>query len=103
MVSEKTPKLHRVVNADGSLHGYHFQCPACQTLHTVGVGWTFNGDMVRPEFSPSIDVTWDHLRLAGKRCHSFIRDGQISFEADSTHKLAGQTVPLGDLPDWLVD
>lgn len=27
-------------------------------------------------------------------CHSFITDGQIQFLADSTHRLAGQTVPL---------
>lgn len=27
-------------------------------------------------------------------CHSYVRDGQIQFLGDCTHKLAGQTVPL---------
>jgi hypothetical protein len=37
------------------------------------------------------------------RCHSYVRDGKIEFLNDSTHKLAGQTVPLPDMPDWLKD
>jgi hypothetical protein len=37
------------------------------------------------------------------RCHSFVTDGKIEFLNDSTHKLAGQTVPLPDMPDWLKD
>jgi hypothetical protein len=28
------------------------------------------------------------------RCHSWVRAGRIQFLKDSTHKLAGQTVPL---------
>lgn len=35
------------------------------------------------------------------RCHSFVRDGKIEFLNDSTHSLAGQTVDLPPLPDWL--
>jgi hypothetical protein len=34
-------------------------------------------------------------------CHSFIRNGQWEFLGDCAHKLAGQTVPLPPLPDWL--
>lgn len=105
-------KLHKVVNPDGSHYGYHFQCPGCDELHTIptgdppGKGWTFNNDLVRPTFHPSLNRT-------GKRytgpdtppaeycCHSFVTGGKIRFLSDCTHNLAGQTVELGDLPEWL--
>jgi len=57
-------------------------------------GWTWNKDRERPTVSPSINVIG--------HCHSFVRDGQIQFLADSKHDLAGKTVPLPDWPrpDW---
>lgn len=33
-------------------------------------------------------------------CHCFIRNGMIEFLTDCTHNLAGQTVPMVDLPEW---
>lgn len=105
-MTDTKSKLHRVVTSDGSLYGYHFQCPGCETLHTVGTGWTFNGDMLSPTFQPSI-LLRKGVEPQDKRphsiCHSFIRDGQIQFLGDCTHSLAGKTVPLIDLPDWLQD
>lgn len=78
-----------------------FECPGCDSLHGVFVEreqrprWDWNGDMVRPTFSPSILVTWDFGPQREKKvCHSFVRDGQIQFLGDCTHKLAGQTIPL---------
>jgi hypothetical protein len=88
-----------------------------------GPRWTWNGDTERPTFSPSILVRtirknltpaeedlYDHLMTqTGGRdmvlhdprfsyvCHSFVVAGQIQFLADSTHHLAGQTVPI---PPW---
>ncbi|BAS10570.1 hypothetical protein AHiyo4_39920 [Arthrobacter sp. Hiyo4] len=35
------------------------------------------------------------------RCHSFVRNGHIEFLSDSTHELAGQTMALPPLPEWL--
>ncbi len=35
-------------------------------------------------------------------CHSFVRDGHWQFLADSAHALAGQTVPLVPMPDWML-
>lgn len=35
-------------------------------------------------------------------CHSFITDGKWQFLSDCAHPLAGQTVPMVPLPDWLV-
>lgn len=68
--------------------------------------WTFNGDVERPTLSPSILSKVDFRRVRGEVsplvCHSFMRAGQLEFLGDCTHALAGQTVPLPPLPDWLV-
>jgi hypothetical protein len=75
-----------------------FRCPGCGSTHAVrvtgndpGPRWTYNGDPERPTFSPSILVTWGRL---SKRCHSFVRAGEIEFLGDCTHELAGKTVPI---------
>jgi hypothetical protein len=95
-----------------------FRCPGCNEAHAIQVGegagprWGFNGDYDRPTFTPSVLARFtrrltddEHRRImAGERleipkivCHSFVTAGQIQFLADSTHALAGQTVPL---PAW---
>lgn len=58
--------------------------------------WSFNGDMERPTFSPSL-LVWPTGDGYQKRCHLFLTDGQLQFCGDSDHALAGQTVPL---PEW---
>lgn len=35
-------------------------------------------------------------------CHSFIREGHWQFLTDSAHALAGQTVPMEPVPDWIM-
>jgi len=75
-----------------------FYCPGCKARHPFEVdcearGWTWNGSMDKPTFSPSLLVH----RAEGKGCHSFVTDGMIQFLTDSYHSLAGQTV---ELPDW---
>lgn len=99
-------KLHRVVNKDGSTYGYHFQCPGCATLHTLPTNvspnaWQFNEDLVKPTFKPSVLMNRGSSNPTRPVCHSFITDGMIKFLDDCTHELAGQTVELGALPDWL--
>lgn len=93
-----------------------FWCPGCECMHVVDSGWTFDGNYDRPTFSPSVLVTGGHYspqwvgpncwcnwlarypdqptRFKCSRCHTFVVDGQIQFLADSTHALAGKTVPL---------
>jgi hypothetical protein len=77
-----------------------FWCPGCDGAHMIEHGngrWTWNGDVERPTFSPSILVRWEHGPERTPRvCHSFVTDGRIRFLADCTHVLAGQTVPLPD-------
>lgn len=76
---------------------YEFDCPGCKCSHYVntkperGAAWEFNGDLNKPTVSPSILVgSLGHVR----RCHSFIKDGNIQFLSDCEHELAGQTVEL---------
>lgn len=98
-------------------HGIaYFDCPGCECLHGPRIegehAWTWNGDTVRPTFSPSIlcratkRLTDEEIQrvMQGETiepvptvCHSFVRDGQIEFLGDCTHELAGKTVPL---PEW---
>lgn len=95
----------------GALSGWAFECPGCGLTHHVTPSWTFNGDLERPTFSPSLLIRGyefltdeEHARLMRGEpivwrplvCHSFVTDGRIQFLADSTHALAGQTV---DLPE----
>src|SRR5688572_7160529 len=100
----------------GQYDALKFKCPGCELdgtsgLHMLPVGgdpngrpmWEFDGNCDAPTLSPSI------LTRAGRGagepdriCHSFIREGQIEFLSDCTHALAGQTVPLPDLDEWMV-
>lgn len=76
-----------------------YWCPGCKGGHTVtvdrpndvGSQWTWNGSMDKPTFRPSVLV---HERPGGHRCHSHVVDGHIQFLTDSSHHLAGQTVPM---------
>lgn len=90
--------------------GYMAWCPGCAEAHYIavekplgnGAKWTFNGDPERPTFSPSllirtgsaVDPDFIDEPDDPTVCHSFIRDGQWQFCADSKHALAGKTVPL---------
>lgn len=77
-------------------------CPGCDQAHAVEVEqgapprWEWDGDLESPTISPSI------LCHNEQHCHSFVRAGRWEFCADSGHKLAGQTVPMVPLPDWLL-
>lgn len=82
---------------------YLFECPGCNHSHAFkvagpGAKWSFNGSLARPTFAPSLLCTSDFGESRERRvCHSFVRDGQIQFLGDCTHKLAGKTVPLSPL------
>ncbi len=95
-VIRKTSESHST-EADGK--EYLFQCPGCKCLHSFSVGnktgpsWTWNGSMDKPTFTPSL------LYPINRRCHSFVRDGEIVFLNDCFHELAGKTVPLSKWED----
>lgn len=94
--------------------GYMFFCPGCQSPHVVGVpGWSFDGNLDRPTFSPSIKVTYngrdadqsqsDGSRVIPSICHSFVCGGRIEFCTDSTHAMSGQSADLPPLPAAYAD
>lgn len=86
-------------------------CPGCQALHAPRFrcpdhggppdGPVWDGDPYSDPFtmSPSYLV---NSSMDPKVCHSFVRNGQWEFLGDCTHALAGKTVPLEPLPNWLI-
>lgn len=88
----------------GADNRIYFECPGCGVPHGIAVGegsgprWGWNGDAVKPTFTPSILSTYTFgPDNKTETCHSFVTDGRIQFLADCTHELVGQTV---DIPDW---
>lgn len=81
---------------EGGFYRWLFWCPGCKEIHTYDASWAFNGDMQRPTFTPSLLHPSKPIR-----CHLFITNGEIQFCTDCGHELAGKTVPLPDLPDWM--
>lgn len=79
---------------------WFFHCPGCGrdhpfhvgAAHPDGRGWQFNGDPERPTFSPILLVLDPE-----RRCHSFVRDGNVQFLNDCWYPLREQTV---EIPDW---
>lgn len=98
-------RRHDYEHPAGSKHwNLWWNCPGCGDPHAFDERWQFDGNYERPTFSPSF-LTWldghpEATRepyISGMRCHSFVRDGQIEYQSDCTHALAGKTVPL---PPW---
>lgn len=99
-------------------HGVHYKalmfvCPGCAAddtnstgLHMLPVNstekspaWDWDGNLEAPTLSPSV-LTHGHT---GKICHSFLKAGVFQFLTDSTHPFAGQSIPMPDLPDWVIN
>lgn len=98
-------KIRPVANNFGEIQGYGFHCPGCKHRHLIytkeqspgGAKWIFNGDLEKPNFTPSIFVNPKNHECYVPElhsCHSFIRDGKIQFLNDCTHESAGQTIEL---------
>lgn len=69
-----------------------FHCPGCRYDHPFDLTrWTWNGDMRKPTFTPSLLVFKD---IPEYRCHSFVTNGQIQFLDDCHHELRGKTVNM---------
>ena len=94
-----------------------FFCPGCEDLHRIPITkqdwckgvWQFNGNFEKPTFTPSIvlttgkyvDPNWIEPPAPGKLwsviCHSVIKDGQIKYAGDTTHRLVGKIVDLPEI------
>lgn len=88
-MKEHEPEPGDVMRDMGNKH-YMFYCPGCKYYHVFDQRWSFNGDFKKPTFEPSLMVNRDYP----DRCHSFVRNGRIEFQADSHHELKSQTVDL---------
>jgi hypothetical protein len=78
--------------------GYWHWCPACQQLHVLPNSWEFNGNLIKPTFSPSFRQTLDRN---GKTCHYIITDGVLYYCGDCFHEQRGLVVPMPDIPQEL--
>lgn len=108
-------RLRTVKDGDITYDALMFVCPGCIDgarperenyfgIHLLPVNsevktpsWDWNGDLEKPTLKPSIKTQGYSL------CHSYLTDGVFEFLNDSTHSLAGQHVPMPDLPDWAVE
>ena len=113
--------IAREIKSDNGYRTVWLWCPGCDSLHSVCIedpignhpAWVFNQNLDAPTFHPSLLVTRGHYvsgtlqkgcskcaedRAGCLRCHSFIVDGQWKFLDDCSHRLAGQTVPIPELP-----
>lgn len=83
---------------------YWYWCPGCAEKCGHGAHvfstpiWGFDGNMSKPTVSGSILIYGSETQ---PRCHSFIESGKIRYLEDSEHPLAGQTVPMVAVPEWL--
>ncbi len=124
-ISAKLFRTHRYSVEDAEKYmideGGHVAhwCPGCNTWHHFavdrpfknnGARWSWDGNLDAPTFNPSMNIRIGPMPTvpegrpdAGqiKVCHYFLHGGNIQFLGDSTHALAGQTVPLPDLPEKL--
>lgn len=97
--------LHTVVKTpeDVTSPSFLFWCPGCQCAHgvwcasanpTTGAVWTFNGNMDKPTFSPSLKIEGGLRNGENGVCHVIVTDGILNYCGDSTHDLSGQSVPM---------
>lgn len=91
--------------------GYMIRCPACQwhefpKVGKLGASWTFNGNLERPTFQPSMNYRFNpsdskHYspNIKSSQCHFIVTNGRIAFCGDCTHHLKGQTLELEPWPE----
>lgn len=89
------PKFYKHIDTEKE-GAYLFHCPGCGYGHGIRFRgpepyWIVTGvEEDKPTVSPSV------LATGQIRCHSYIRNGMVEFQADCGHGLAGQTVELPD-------
>jgi hypothetical protein len=113
-MSQVSSKLRRSTN------GYSHWCEACEEMHQLPDTWKFDGNLECPTFSPSfkhegiqrvfVDREWTgewkrdvNGNTIPYLCHYVLTSGQLYYQGDCTHNLAGKVVPLPVLPSGLQD
>lgn len=87
-------------------HGRMIRCAACKQHCIPKDRWRFNGDVVNPTFTPSVNESVNQPSMkdyqpgvASSRCHFSICTGIIEYHRDCSHSLAGQKLPLQPFSD----
>lgn len=91
--------------------GWMVQCRcACQWHEfpkqrlTNGAAWTFDGNMVTPTFTPSMNMAWNppgphyNPECPSGRCHFILTAGVMQYCGDCSHEHAGKSYPLQPWP-----
>ena len=89
----------------GERTGYVFFCPGCERNHffptTVsdaeGRRWIFNGDVVRPSFTPAQRMEYEYEDRRSDVCHLWVSHGMLDFLDDCTHRLRGKIIPMREI------
>lgn len=68
---------------------YHFWCPGCGTIHSLGDKYKVSWDNKKPTVTPGI-----YLKIEDRICHSFITGGKIQYLGDCTHILKDRLIPM---------
>lgn len=95
-------KIEILNTSEGEPASWMFYCVGCKSYHVVPMnrGWTFNGDMENPTFTPSLLTKWDFKNGKPTRiCHIIITNGKLRYCGDCSHPLAGQTLQMLDMED----
>lgn len=89
---------------------YKINCPACRFEHLIavdtpfsnGAQWTFNRNLEKPTFDPSINIKYGPSEdgvIPMRVCHFFVKEGKIEYYSDCTHSEAGKTLDLPDVDE----
>ena len=113
-MGEAGPKMRSVRGATYTEFGHW--CPGCDEMHVfavegknhAGASWTFDGNLEKPTFDPSMNITVNGPGKPGydpaeptEVCHYFLQAGELKYLNDCTHKLKNKTVSLPDLPEHM--
>jgi hypothetical protein len=131
MLSKKLRKWVDPVTGNEGLAYWCQGCKRSHNIRIKGPGaWGWNGDAEKPVFTPSVLTTNGHYVPSHKPgdpcwctyvqehpdeaddtftchgCHTFVgcngaQPGEVIFLGDCTHELAGQVLPLPDLPQYM--
>lgn len=72
-----------------------FYCPGCKFHHVLDDRWSLVWKNKKPRIAPSLLVTYPYgEKQEERRCHLFIKNGNIEYLNDCTHELKGKTVPM---------
>lgn len=85
------------------VQGMFHYCPGCEEAHCLFDSWTHDANLDAPTYSPSFKHSMSGDDGRKWTCHYVLTAGVLNFCTDSDHGLAGQNVPLPDLPVHLLD